>query len=136
MSFLQVTIVTNNVPAVGGETTETRCQGDMEKADMVDGKEIFVNLYINIYFFFSCDDLMSCSVTSWIQELKRVCAGRHLQKSTPTRPVNTRHCAYASRICSLSQVNYNLPACVLLHLHLCLRYEVIYLFGILRWLLQ
>ena len=34
----QVTIVTNNVPAVGGESGETRCQGDMEKADMVDGK--------------------------------------------------------------------------------------------------
>uniref|UniRef100_A0A8C4EKH8 Neuralized-like protein 4 n=1 Tax=Dicentrarchus labrax TaxID=13489 RepID=A0A8C4EKH8_DICLA len=33
----QVTIVTNNVPAVGGESGETRCQGDMEKADMVDG---------------------------------------------------------------------------------------------------
>uniref|UniRef100_I3JRV3 Neuralized-like protein 4 n=1 Tax=Oreochromis niloticus TaxID=8128 RepID=I3JRV3_ORENI len=32
-----VTIVTNNVPAVGGESGETRCQGDMEKADMVDG---------------------------------------------------------------------------------------------------
>uniref|UniRef100_A0A4W6CWD7 Neuralized-like protein 4 n=1 Tax=Lates calcarifer TaxID=8187 RepID=A0A4W6CWD7_LATCA len=35
----QVTIVTNNVPAVGGENGETRCQGDMEKADMVDGKK-------------------------------------------------------------------------------------------------
>ncbi|KAK5875860.1 hypothetical protein CesoFtcFv8_026898 [Champsocephalus esox] len=33
----QVTIVTNNVPAVGEESGETRCQGDMEKADMVDG---------------------------------------------------------------------------------------------------
>ncbi|XP_072315152.1 neuralized-like protein 4 isoform X4 [Eucyclogobius newberryi] len=33
----QVTIVTNNVPDVGGESTETRFQGDMEKADMVDG---------------------------------------------------------------------------------------------------
>uniref|UniRef100_A0A7N6A0U2 Neuralized-like protein 4 n=1 Tax=Anabas testudineus TaxID=64144 RepID=A0A7N6A0U2_ANATE len=33
----QVTIVTNNVQAVGGESGETRCQGDMEKADMVDG---------------------------------------------------------------------------------------------------
>ena len=37
--FWQVTIVTNNVPAVGGESGETRCQGDMEKADMVDGKK-------------------------------------------------------------------------------------------------
>uniref|UniRef100_A0A8D0D4H4 Neuralized-like protein 4 n=1 Tax=Sander lucioperca TaxID=283035 RepID=A0A8D0D4H4_SANLU len=27
----------NSVPAVGGENGETRCQGDMEKADMVDG---------------------------------------------------------------------------------------------------
>ncbi|XP_061768430.1 neuralized-like protein 4 [Nerophis ophidion] len=33
----QVTIVTNNVPAVGGDGGDTRCQGDMEKADMVDG---------------------------------------------------------------------------------------------------
>uniref|UniRef100_A0A8C2ZRF5 Neuralized-like protein 4 n=1 Tax=Cyclopterus lumpus TaxID=8103 RepID=A0A8C2ZRF5_CYCLU len=33
----QVTIVTDNVPAVGGDSGETRCQGDMEKADMVDG---------------------------------------------------------------------------------------------------
>ncbi|XP_065806453.1 neuralized-like protein 4 isoform X4 [Labrus bergylta] len=33
----QVTIVTNNVPAAGGEIGEPRCQGDMEKADMVDG---------------------------------------------------------------------------------------------------
>uniref|UniRef100_A0A7N8XVV7 Neuralized-like protein 4 n=1 Tax=Mastacembelus armatus TaxID=205130 RepID=A0A7N8XVV7_9TELE len=33
----QVTIVTNNVPAVGRESGESRCQGDMEKADMVDG---------------------------------------------------------------------------------------------------
>uniref|UniRef100_A0A3Q3X395 Neuralized-like protein 4 n=1 Tax=Mola mola TaxID=94237 RepID=A0A3Q3X395_MOLML len=33
----QVTIVTNNVPAVGGDGGEARCQGDMEKADMVDG---------------------------------------------------------------------------------------------------
>ncbi|XP_032437922.1 neuralized-like protein 4 isoform X1 [Xiphophorus hellerii] len=33
----QVTIVTNNVPAVGAESGETRFQGDMEKADMVDG---------------------------------------------------------------------------------------------------
>uniref|UniRef100_A0A3B4B3P8 Neuralized-like protein 4 n=1 Tax=Periophthalmus magnuspinnatus TaxID=409849 RepID=A0A3B4B3P8_9GOBI len=37
--FALVTIVTNNVPAVGGESAETRCQGDMEKADMVDIKE-------------------------------------------------------------------------------------------------
>ncbi|XP_041739983.2 neuralized-like protein 4 isoform X1 [Coregonus clupeaformis] len=33
----QVTIVTNNVPTMGGESGEARCQGDMEKADMVDG---------------------------------------------------------------------------------------------------
>ncbi|KAI1898830.1 hypothetical protein AGOR_G00076390 [Albula goreensis] len=33
----QVTIVTNDVPAVGRESGESRCQGDMEKADMVDG---------------------------------------------------------------------------------------------------
>ncbi|XP_037118336.1 neuralized-like protein 4 isoform X2 [Syngnathus acus] len=33
----QVTIVTNNVPAVGGEGGDARCQCDMEKADMVDG---------------------------------------------------------------------------------------------------
>ncbi|XP_077963285.1 neuralized-like protein 4 isoform X1 [Gasterosteus aculeatus] len=33
----QVTIVTNNVADVGGDSGETRCQGDMEKADMVDG---------------------------------------------------------------------------------------------------
>ncbi|XP_066578654.1 neuralized-like protein 4 isoform X2 [Amia ocellicauda] len=33
----QVTIVTNDVPAVGAEGSDSRCQGDMEKADMVDG---------------------------------------------------------------------------------------------------
>uniref|UniRef100_A0A3Q2NPP4 Neuralized-like protein 4 n=1 Tax=Fundulus heteroclitus TaxID=8078 RepID=A0A3Q2NPP4_FUNHE len=33
----QVTIVTNNVPAVGAEGGQTRFQADMEKADMVDG---------------------------------------------------------------------------------------------------
>ncbi|XP_035265364.1 neuralized-like protein 4 isoform X1 [Anguilla anguilla] len=33
----QVTIVTNDLPAVGRESGESRCQGDMEKADMVDG---------------------------------------------------------------------------------------------------
>uniref|UniRef100_A0A3B1JK21 Neuralized E3 ubiquitin protein ligase 4 n=1 Tax=Astyanax mexicanus TaxID=7994 RepID=A0A3B1JK21_ASTMX len=33
----QVTIVTNHVPAVGAESSDARCQGDMEKADMVDG---------------------------------------------------------------------------------------------------
>jgi len=39
LSSWQVTIVTDSVPAVGGESGETRCQGDMEKADMVDGKK-------------------------------------------------------------------------------------------------
>lgn len=34
----QVTIVTNNVSTVGGESGEAHCQGDMEKADMVDGE--------------------------------------------------------------------------------------------------
>lgn len=29
----------NNVPEVGAESGETRCQGDMEKADMVDGED-------------------------------------------------------------------------------------------------
>ncbi|XP_020327091.2 neuralized-like protein 4 isoform X4 [Oncorhynchus kisutch] len=33
----QITIVTDNVPTVGAESGEARCQGDMEKADMVDG---------------------------------------------------------------------------------------------------
>ncbi|XP_034146279.1 neuralized-like protein 4 [Esox lucius] len=33
----QVTIVTNNVPTVGRDRGEAGCQGDMEKADMVDG---------------------------------------------------------------------------------------------------
>lgn len=45
----QVTIVTNNVPAVGGESGETRCQGDMEKADMVDGKKQLVCLSSQIH---------------------------------------------------------------------------------------
>lgn len=39
VSLWQVTIVTNNVADVGGDSGETRCQGDMEKADMVDGKK-------------------------------------------------------------------------------------------------
>lgn len=38
MSSRQVTIVTSSVAAVGGDSGEARCQGDMEKADMVDGK--------------------------------------------------------------------------------------------------
>ncbi len=29
--------MTNHVPVVGGESGDMRCQGDMEKADMVDG---------------------------------------------------------------------------------------------------
>uniref|UniRef100_A0A672NLP7 Neuralized-like protein 4 n=1 Tax=Sinocyclocheilus grahami TaxID=75366 RepID=A0A672NLP7_SINGR len=33
----QVTIVTNHVSVVGGEREDMHCQGDMEKADMVDG---------------------------------------------------------------------------------------------------
>ncbi|XP_062858914.1 neuralized-like protein 4 isoform X1 [Trichomycterus rosablanca] len=33
----QVTVVTSHVAAVGAESGEVRCQGDMEKADMVDG---------------------------------------------------------------------------------------------------
>lgn len=33
-----MTIVTSSVAAVGGDSGEARCQGDMEKADMVDGK--------------------------------------------------------------------------------------------------
>uniref|UniRef100_A0ABM5GQC4 Neuralized-like protein 4 n=1 Tax=Pogona vitticeps TaxID=103695 RepID=A0ABM5GQC4_9SAUR len=33
----QVTIVTNDTPAVGSEGTDPHAQGDMEKADMVDG---------------------------------------------------------------------------------------------------
>ncbi|XP_039602936.1 neuralized-like protein 4 isoform X2 [Polypterus senegalus] len=33
----QVTIITNHVQAVGAEPVDTRCQADMEKADMVDG---------------------------------------------------------------------------------------------------
>uniref|UniRef100_A0A8C0H881 Neuralized E3 ubiquitin protein ligase 4 n=1 Tax=Chelonoidis abingdonii TaxID=106734 RepID=A0A8C0H881_CHEAB len=33
----QVTIVTNDTPAVGGESADSHAQGDMEKADMVDG---------------------------------------------------------------------------------------------------
>lgn len=39
VSSWQITIVKDSVPAVGGENGETRCQGDMEKADMVDGKK-------------------------------------------------------------------------------------------------
>lgn len=35
----QVTIATSNLPAVGGDGGEARCQGDMEKADMVDGEK-------------------------------------------------------------------------------------------------
>uniref|UniRef100_W5LL96 Neuralized-like protein 4 n=1 Tax=Astyanax mexicanus TaxID=7994 RepID=W5LL96_ASTMX len=30
-------VLTNHVPAVGAESSDARCQGDMEKADMVDG---------------------------------------------------------------------------------------------------
>lgn len=37
----QVTIVANHVPVAGGESGDMHCQGDMEKADMVDGEEDF-----------------------------------------------------------------------------------------------
>lgn len=43
-----------------------------------------------------------------VQESKRVCAGRRLQRSTPTRPASTRHCAHVSRICSHYQVSLTL----------------------------
>lgn len=46
LSWPQVTIVTNNVPAVGAENGETRCQGDMEKADMVDGTKWNLPLFV------------------------------------------------------------------------------------------
>lgn len=38
------------MPAVGGESGETRCQGDMEKADMVDGTKLtfFLFFFLNI----------------------------------------------------------------------------------------
>lgn len=54
LSSWQVTIVTNNVPAVGGESGETRCQGDMEKADMVDGEKaiVFLLLFHVIVFLY------------------------------------------------------------------------------------
>lgn len=44
------------------------------------------------------------SVCPDLQESKRVCAGRPLQRSTPTRPASTRLCARASRTCSRYQV--------------------------------
>lgn len=53
LSLWQVTIVTNNVPAVGGESGETRCQGDMEKADMVDGK------IATVFFFLFIEKLLN-----------------------------------------------------------------------------
>lgn len=36
----QVTIVTSHMEAVGAESGDVRCRGDMEKADMVDGEWI------------------------------------------------------------------------------------------------
>lgn len=56
VSSWQVTIVTNNVPAVGGESGETRCQGDMEKADMVDGKKPPVD---TVFISFHSDSVQS-----------------------------------------------------------------------------
>lgn len=43
-----------------------------------------------------------------LQESKRVCAGRPPQRSTPTRPASTRHCARASKTCSHYQVRFSL----------------------------
>lgn len=65
---------------MGGESGETRCQGDMEKADMVDGKKTKALL-----LFICVECLTYCivsvlSVTVWTQESKRVCAGRPLQR--------------------------------------------------------
>lgn len=99
----QVTIVTNNVPAVGGESGETRCQGDMEKADMVDGRKPVLIVCSSLHFIRSARFWLF--VAAFWQESKRVCAGRPLQRSTPTKPVSTRRCAHASRTCSRYQVS-------------------------------
>lgn len=37
--------MTDNVPTVGGESGEARCQGDMEKADMVDGEKTMMSTH-------------------------------------------------------------------------------------------
>lgn len=96
VSSWQVTIVTNSVPAVGGDSGEARCQGDMEKADMVDGKKLNV----------SCSKFLPNFLVGFValkaeslQESRRVCAGRPLQRSTPTRRASTRRCARASKTC-------------------------------------
>lgn len=101
VSSCQVTIVTNNVPAVDGESGEARCQGDMEKADMVDGRQPAFTVYL---FLFSFQSFKLLSYF-YMQESKRVCAGHRLPRSTPTRPASTRRCARASRICSRYQVS-------------------------------
>lgn len=54
MSSWQVTIVTNSVPAVGGDSGEARCQGDMEKADMVDGKKLNVSCSFSKFLGWIC----------------------------------------------------------------------------------
>lgn len=86
------------MPAVGGDRGETRCQGDMEKADMVDGKtpEAMGSVISQVRgFMFSFTSL---------QESKRAFAGLLPPRSTPTRPASTRRCARASRTCSRYQV--------------------------------
>lgn len=100
-SWRQVTIVTNNVPAVGAESGETHFQGDMEKADMVDGTKLLGLLFFRLHRSLQPPQQVLC----WrLQASKRACAGRPLQRSTPTRPASTRRSAPASRTCSLYQV--------------------------------
>lgn len=96
----QVTIATNNLPAVGRDRGETRFQGDMEKADMVDGEKPVTTG--PLFHSFLRGGLMF-RLTSR-QGSKRASAGLLLPRSTPTRPASTRRCARASRTCSHYQV--------------------------------
>lgn len=97
----QVTIATNHLPAVGGDGGEARCQGDMEKADMVDGEEAAA---LGGESAGSGADLEPS-----FQESRRACAGLLLLRSTPTRSASTRRCARASRTCSPCQVRPRPP---------------------------
>lgn len=60
-----------------------------------------------------------------VQESKRVCAGRHLLRSTPTRPVNTRLCALASKTCSLYLVSFTARSPTSPFSHLCYTHQTV-----------
>lgn len=112
MSLWQVTIVTNNVPAVGGDNGEARCQGDMEKADMVDGKKLKVPCLFCLSFSSVC-----CSKFQVFTGIKEsVCW-------TPPPEVNPNKTCEYQALCSRFKDLLTLPGEVFFETHHNLRFQ-------------